>query len=129
MWDENSFYPRIKTGYAYTENMNDELFEKINNGNFTKRSAILKSENYNPRILTVLHLPVKERENKIENNRMMRNGFIIDTLTSVDIQEIVKIGGIVIQVYEGVIYRENFKVSPFIKVIGNLFSLRQKFKD
>ena len=41
----------------------------------------------------------------------MRNGYVIDTLTSVVVQEIVKIGGIVVQVYEGVIYRENFKVS------------------
>ena len=53
----------------------------------------------------------------------MRNGYIIDTLTSVDIQEIVKIGGQVIQIYEAVIYRENFKISPFGKVIEKLFAL------
>ena len=56
----------------------------------------------------------------------MRNGYIIDTFTSVDIQEIVKIGGKVIEIYEGVIYRENFRVSPFQKVIDKLFELRQK---
>ena len=33
----------------------------------------------------------------------MRNGYIIDTLTSVDIQEIVKISGKVIEFYESVI--------------------------
>ena len=43
----------------------------------------------------------------------MRNGCIIDTLTSVDIQEIVKIGGKVIEIYDGVVYRETFKVSPY----------------
>ena len=59
----------------------------------------------------------------------MRNGYIIDTLTSVYICEIVKIGGKVIEIYEGVIYRENFKVSPFRKVIEKLFALRQKYKD
>ena len=59
----------------------------------------------------------------------MRNGYIIDTLTSVDIQEIVKIGGKVIEIYEGVIYRENFKVNPFRKVIDILFKLRKKYKD
>ena len=59
----------------------------------------------------------------------MRNGHIIDTLTSVDIQEIVKIGGKVKEIYEGVIYRENFKVSPFRNVIDKLFALRQKNKD
>ena len=59
----------------------------------------------------------------------MRNGHIIDTLTSVDIQEIVKIGGKVKEIYEGVSYRENFKVSPFRNVIDKLFALRQKYKD
>ena len=34
-----------------------------------------------------------------------------------------------IEIYEGVIYRENFKVSPFRKVIEKVFALRQKFKD
>ena len=56
----------------------------------------------------------------------MRNGCIIDTLTSLDIQEIVKVGGKGIEIYQGVIYRENFKVSPFRKVIEKLFALRQK---
>ena len=41
----------------------------------------------------------------------MRNGYNVDTLTSVDIQEIVKIGIKVIEFYEGVIYQENLKVS------------------
>ena len=90
MWDEDSFYSRIEKVYAYTESMNDELVENFNNGNFTKRSAILKIKYYDPKNLIVQHLPVKEREKKIENNRML-NGSIIDTLTSVDIQEIVKI--------------------------------------
>ena len=59
----------------------------------------------------------------------MRNGYILDHLTSVDIQEIVEIGEIVIQFYEGVIYRESFKISPFRKVIVKLFALRQKYRD
>ena len=27
MWDENSFYPRTETGYAFTRDMNDVLVE------------------------------------------------------------------------------------------------------
>ena len=125
MWDEKSIYPRIETGYAYTGDMNDELVEKFNNQTFTQGSAILKIKYYNPKNLIVQHLPVKEKEKKIEINRM-RNGYIIDHLTSVDIQEIIKIGGKVTEIYEGVIYRENFKVSPFRNVIDKLFALRQK---
>ena len=64
----------------------------------------------------------------MEINRM-RNGYFIDTLTSVDIQEIIIIVAKVIQIYEGVIYRENFKINPFRKVIDKLFALRQKYKD
>ena len=59
----------------------------------------------------------------------MRNGYIIDTLTSVYIQKIVKLGGRVVEIYEGVVYRENFKISPFRKVIEKLFALRQNYKD
>ena len=59
----------------------------------------------------------------------MRNGYIIDTLTSVDICEIVKTGGRVTEIYEVVIYRENYKISPFRIVIEKLFALRQKYKN
>ena len=100
--------------------MKDELVEKFSSQTFTQESAILKTKLYNPENLNVQHLPVKEREKKMEINRM-RNGYIIQTFTSVDLQEIIKINGKVIEVYEGVIYRENFKVSPFKKVIDILF--------
>ena len=42
MWDEKSKYPSIETGYAFTDDMNDELFEKIIDQTFTQSSAILK---------------------------------------------------------------------------------------
>ena len=54
----------------------------------------------------------------------MRNGYITQVFTSVDVQEIVKISGKVIEIYEGVIYRESFEVSPFEKIIDELFALR-----
>ena len=128
MWDEKSIYARIETMYAYTRDMNDELVNKFNTVSFNQGSAILKIKYYNRRDLIVQHLPIKEKVSKMEINRL-RNGYIIDTLTSVDIQEIVEIGGKVIEIYEGVIYRENFKVSPFRKVIDKLFAFRQKYKD
>ena len=127
MWDEKSIYPRIETSYAYTIDMNDELVKKFNTCNFSQGSVILKIKYYNPKNLIVQHLPAKKRENKIEINRM-RNGYIIDTLTSVDVFEFVRNGGKLIETYEGIIYRENFKVSPFRKVNDKLFALRQKTK-
>ena len=59
----------------------------------------------------------------------MRNGYNNQTLTSVDIQEIVKIGGKVIEIYEGVFYRANFRITPFKNVIDKLLEIRQKYKD
>ena len=59
----------------------------------------------------------------------MRNGYIVQTLTSVDIQEIIKIGSRVIEIYEGVIYRGNFEINPFEKVITKLLAWRQKYKE
>ena len=58
----------------------------------------------------------------------MRSGYITQVLTSVYIQEIVEIGGKVIEIYEGFIYRENYKVSLFKKLIDKLFELRKKYK-
>ena len=42
MSDEKSIYPKIKTGYAFTPDMNDELVEKFINRTFTQGSAISK---------------------------------------------------------------------------------------
>ena len=83
-WDENSFYPKIETGYAFTKDMNNKLEKKFNSGNFTDGKPILRVKIYNPKNLIVKHLPVKECEKKIEINRM-RNSYFMDTLASVDI--------------------------------------------
>ena len=131
MWDAKSVYPKIETGFAFKPHMNNVYVEAFNNQTFNQdgdESAILRIKYYNPPELIFQHLAVKEKVENVEVNRM-RNGYIIDTLTSVDIQEIVKIGGKVIEIYEGVIYRENFKISPFRKVIEQLSSLGQKHKD
>ena len=107
--------------------MNDELIETFNTGIFTKGSAFLKIKLNNPKNLIVQHLHFIARETKNEINRK-GNEYNIDTLTSVDIQEIVKIGRKVKENYEGVINRENFEVSPFRKDIDKLFALKQKYK-
>ena len=131
MWDEKSVYPKIESGFAFKPYMNKTYVEAFNNETFNQdgdESAILRIKYYNPPNLVFEHLPVKEKVKNVEVSRM-RNGYIIDVLTSVDICEIVKIGGKVVEIYEGVLYRENFKVSPFRKVIEKLFALRQKYKD
>ena len=131
IWDGNSVYPKIETGFAFKPHVNDVYIEAFNIKTFNQygiESAIIKIKYYNPPILIIQHLPVKEKVKIIEVNRL-RNGYIIDTLSSVDVQEIVEMGGKFVEIYEGVIYRENFKISPFRKVIEKLFALRKKYKD
>ena len=122
------FKELIETGYAFTKDMNDELVEKFNTGIFTQGNAILKIKYFIPKNLIVQQLPVKGREKETEINRM-RDGYFTHTLISIESQEIVENRGKVIKIFEGVSYRENFIVSPFKKVIDNLFALRQKYKD
>ena len=49
-------------------------------------------------------------------------------MNSVDIQEIVRCGGEIFNIYDGIIYEENYDVSPFRSYIEKLFDLRKKFK-
>ena len=130
-WIEKSVYLKIETGFAFKPDMNDVYVEAFNNQTFHHdgdEPAILRTKNYNPPDLRFQLLPVREKVKSIEINRM-RNGYINDTLTSVDICEIVNMGEKVIQIYEGVFYRENFKLSPFRIVIEKLFASRQIYKD
>ena len=131
MWDENSVYPKIETGFAFKPHMSDVYVKAFKNQTINQdgnESGMLTIKYYNPADLIFQRLPAKEKVEKIEVNRM-RNGYIIDTLTSADIQKIVKIGGKVIKINEGVIYRENFEVSPFRKFIEKLVVSRQIYKD
>ena len=59
----------------------------------------------------------------------MRNAYILDTLPSVEIQEIVKLGGEIVKKCEGVIHKENVETSPFRKFIESWFKLRLKYKN
>ena len=131
IWDENSVYLKLETRFAFKPVMNKTYVDAFNNWTFNddgNESVLLKIKYYNPPDLIVRHLPVKEKVKIIEVSRM-RNGYITDTLTSVDICETVKTRAKVIEIYEGVLFRENFQLSPFRKVVENLFAFRQKQKD
>ena len=119
MWDKNSVYLKTESGFAFKPHMNDVYVKASNNQTVNQDGdeiAISRNRYYNPPGLIFQHLPVKEKVKNIEVNKK-RNGYIIDTLTSVDIQEIVEIGRKVIQFYDGLIHREKFKISLFKKNI------------
>ena len=50
-------------------------------------------------------------------------------ITNVDVDETFKNGGIMCNVYEGFVYRKNFEISPFKKVIVYLINLKVKYED
>ena len=86
-WDEKSVYPKIETGFAPEPHLNDVDVETFNNQTFNQDgngSAILKINYYNPSDIRFQHLPLKEKVKNLEINRR-RNGYNIDTSTSVDI--------------------------------------------
>ena len=72
--------------------MNDLFVEAFNNQSLNQdgnESAIFKIKYCNPPDLLFQHLPVKEKIEKIEVNRM-KNGYNIDTLTSADNKKLLK---------------------------------------
>ena len=103
--------------------MNDELVGKLKTRTFIRRIAILKVFYYNLKELLVLYVPVKEKAASSQVNGM-RKGYIHDTLTSVDIQEVVKLGGKSIKICECVVHKKIFDIAPFRNIIKFLFTLR-----
>ena len=100
IWDENSVYPKMESGFVFQPHMNKIFVNAFNNQTFHEHgneSTILRVKYYNRPDLIFQHLPVEGKIENIEVNRK-RNGYTIDTLTSVDICEIVKIDGKVVPV-------------------------------
>ena len=100
----------------------------LNSGKWNQlnRSAFLTIKYHNPENLIFQHLPIKEKiKNPYKNNRFeeinrMRNGIVIDTLTSVDIVEIVKCGGVILEVFEG-LFCHNLEYNPYTEFVNDMF--------
>ena len=58
----------------------------------------------------------------------MRNGIIIDTLTSVNIVEIVKCGVVVLKIFEG-FFCHNLEFNPYTEFVTDMFEKRDYFKS
>ena len=116
--------------------MNDAICYLFNNRRWNElnRSAFLTIKYHNPENVVFQHLPIKEKiNNPYKNNRLeeinrMRNGIIIDTLTSVDIVEIVKCGGEILEIYEG-FFRHNLNFNPYTEFVTDMFQKRDMFQS
>ena len=102
--------------------------------NELNRSAFPTVKYHNPEELISHHLPVKEKiQNPYKNNRLdeinrMGSGIKLDTLTSVDIVEIVKCGGIILEVFEG-FFCNNLEYNPYTEFVTDMFEKRDLFKS
>ena len=129
--DKNSTWPKIETAYPFKKKMSDAVCRLFNSGRWNElnRSAFLTVKYHNPENLIFQHIPIKEKiKNPYKNNRLeeinrMRNGIIIDTLTSVDIVEIVKCGGVILEIYEG-FFCHNLEYNPYTEFVTDMFEKR-----
>ena len=84
---------------------------------FFEKTRFFKVKYHNPENLILQHMAVKEdvyieTKNKSENVNRFRNGDITQHLTSVDIEEVVRVGGVITEVYEDCI-SDNLDYNPF----------------
>ena len=54
----------------------------------------------------------------------MRKGVIVDTLTSVDIVEVVKCGGVTLKVFEG-FFCYNLEYNPYTEFVTDIFEKKE----
>ncbi|ESP01348.1 hypothetical protein LOTGIDRAFT_157526 [Lottia gigantea] len=121
MSDLDSEYPRAESGRSFLPEENKEFVKLFNEQKFRPRTAILKVWCEYPKNMFFQPIPAKDKitftnkEGKKETGTKIRfrNGFCHNVLTSVDIQEIVKAGGQIIKILDGIVYEENFKTPPY----------------
>ncbi|ESO98595.1 hypothetical protein LOTGIDRAFT_174129 [Lottia gigantea] len=104
MSDLDSEYPRAESGRPFLQEENKEFVKLFNEQKFRPRTAILKVWFKYP--TNMFFQPIQAKDKISFTNRIgkketgtkirFRNGFCSDVLTSVDIQEIVKDGGRII---------------------------------
>ena len=71
LYDENSVYPKIESGFAFKLHLNDVHREAFINQTFKQdghESASLKIKYYNPHDLIFQQFPVREKVKNIEVN-------------------------------------------------------------
>ena len=144
MVDKDSEYPDAISARAFKKEEEQEFLKLFNSQQFRPRTAILTVLYEYPDNLFFQPIPAKDKINttipdvdeygnvskimKKDDLIRFRNGTIHDTLSSVDIQEIVKAGGRIIKIYEGIVYEKNLEVNPYEKFVIRLFDLRKKYK-
>ena len=130
-----SIWPKIETSIAINPKQDSNYSCDLFNNNEWKnlnKSGFFKVKYYNPVYLILQHLPVNEEvfnesKNKFERVNRFRNGHITQHLTSVDIEQIVRIGGVILEFIEGFIC-DNLDNNPFTEYVQDLIEKRNEYK-
>ena len=144
--DYISFYPsamahpyskwsKIDTAKAGSIKDSNYLCELFNNGDWKSlnKSGFYKVRYYNPKEFIIQHMSGKEnvfiyRKKRSEEINRFKNGDIIQHLSSVDIEEVVRSGGYIVKMLEGFIC-DNLEFNPFERFNIGITSKRNKFKE
>ena len=130
--DKKITWPEIETAYPFKKYINESFCTFFKSGRWIElnRCVFLTVKYDNPENLVFQHLPVKEKiEKPYENNRLeeidrMRNGILKDTLTSVDIVEIVKYRRVILEVYEG-FFCHNLECNTYTEFVTDMFEKKR----
>ena len=135
MAHEKSTWPKIETAKAIRPEDSKHLCELFNNKEWKNlnKTRFFKVKYYNPNHLVLQHMAIKEdvfneTKNKYECVNRFRNGDITQHLTSVDIEEVVRVGGFIIEFYEGFIC-DNLDFNPFKEYILDMTAKRNEYKE
>ena len=134
--DVNITWPKIETTYPFTKYMSEAVCRLFNSGRWNEinTSAFLTLKYHNPKSLVCQQLPINEKvNNSYKNNRVeeinrLRNGIIINTLTFIDIVEIAKCGGFILEVFEG-FFSHKLEYEPHTEFVTDMFQKRDSFKS
>ena len=125
--DLTSTWPKIETTHPFKKHKSDAVCSLFNKGrwNDLNRSAFLTIKSHNLENLIFQHLPIKEKFNKpskfrFEQFNRMRNGIIVDTLTSVDFVEIIKCRTNILEIFKG-FFCFNLEYNPYTEFVTAMF--------
>ena len=134
MAHEKSTWPSIETAEAINPEDSEvycKLFNSVECASLNK-TGFFEVKYHNPENLILQHMAVKEdvyneTKNKSENVNRLRNGDNTQHLTSVDIEEVVRVGGVLKELYEGFIC-DNLDYNPFKEYILDMTAKRNEYK-
>ena len=131
----DSKWPAIETAKAIIIEDSNYLCELFINGDWKSlnKSGVFKVRYYNPEEIIFQLMSVKEnvfndRRNRYEEINRFRNGDIIQHLTSVDIEEIVRSGCCIFKILGGFIC-DNLDFNPCERFFIDMTNKRNKFKE